>query len=99
MLLLEDRETGDVLTLLVYSQPLFGENYSRKLANRTWLTVPEPPTYWMLNGEKPVPRLWKPAFESSPNTKNMVKAFYPQAPRVRGSSGCSSARGFCFWCC
>ena len=82
MLLLEDPETGDVLTLLVYAQPLFGENYSRKLANKAWSAVPEPPSYWLLNGAKPVPHVWRAAFESSQATKAMVKGCYPQAPRV-----------------
>ena len=83
MLLLEDAETGDILTLLVYAQPLFGENYSRKLANKAWSTVPEPPGSWLLNAAKPVPRLWRAAFESSQATKAMVKGCNPQAPRVR----------------
>ena len=99
MLLLEDPETGDVLTLLVYAQPLFGENYSRKLANKAWSAVPEPPSYWLLNGAKPVPRVWRAAFESSQATKAMVKGCYPQAPRVsKPDPGCPGIHGSAWPC-
>ena len=82
MLLLEDCDTGDVLTLLVSGLPLFGENYSRKLANKAFLALAATPATWQPSGSPTGPRAWRAAFEAPPAVKALVRLHDPQAPKV-----------------
>ena len=78
-LLLIDQDTGDVLTLLLYTHELFGTNYSRKLATLKYSAVTLPPDCDELNcGDSGL--YWTQAFESPRHIKTLVKQAMPDLP-------------------
>ncbi len=71
-LLLEDRETGDVLMPLIYMKPIFEANYSRKLSSLKNRLVEQPADSALAQGS--VGQLyWIWAFESPQNVKLLVR--------------------------
>ncbi len=92
-LLLEDKETGDILMPLFYMRAIFEANYSRKLASLKHRRVAAPPGSDLAAAQPPgCSPYWQWAFESPQHVKAVVRQelgdkLMPQA-RARSCSTC-----------
>ena len=79
-LLLIDKDTKDVLTLLLYAHQLFGDNYSRKLANMKFSQVRVPASHPLKGDYGGL--CWCQAFESPKHVKALIKHAEPNVAQV-----------------